>query len=250
MRLLPIDRFEVVFGRYVGSSIRLGLVDGDGNTGDRLIYAATRQIMMAFGLKWRTINILADPVESYRDDVDELLLFGGGSMGGWRPAQLMRQHALATGIPCTVLPQTWLAPEPGSYLRQFIREEGSRQFCPKGILAPDLALGYDFQETRKPTRDTGICLKEIGLHIFDKQRWPRTEPDPASVTYSAADYVDYASQFRHIITDRVHFAITGLGIGRKVTLLPYGCHKNWSMWCAWLRELGCRWANRPEDATP
>jgi len=238
-----------VFARYVGTGIRLGLCDGDGNTGDRLIYAATRQLLQAYGLTWRTINILADPVESYRDEVDELLLWGGGAMGGWRPAQLMRKRALATGISCTVLPSTWLGPEPGDFARQFIRESGSRQFCPDGIEAPDLSLYYDFRETRRPTVARGLCLKEEGLFIFDKQRWPRgAAVDPARITYSTEDYVDWASQYAHIVTDRVHFAITGLGIGRRVTLLPYGCHKNWSIWCDWLRALGCEWANRPEDA--
>lgn len=247
MRLLPIESFESVFGEYRDNGARLGLVDGDGNTGDRLIYSATRQIMLKFGLKWRTINILADPASSFRDEVDELLLFGGGAVGGWRPVQLMRQRALASGVPCTVLPSTWLAPETGAFRRQFVRESGSLRFCPSGILAPDLALGYDFHETRQPVKDRGVCLKSAGLHIFDTTRWPRTEPDPAKITYTAEDYIDHASGYQHIITDYLHFAIVGLGLGRRVTLLPYGCHKNWSMWCDWLRDLGCEWANRPED---
>ncbi len=253
MRLLPIDRFEVVFGRYVGSSIRLGLVDGDGNAGDRLIYAATRQIMQEFGLKWRTINMVADPPESYRDDVDELLLFGGGSMGLWAPMQRIRQKALSTGIPCTILPQTWGAAEPGDFLRQFIREEGSRVFCPHGILAPDLALGYDWPEVAAPTKGKGVFLKTQGLYIFDLQRWPigpNRQPDPCEggVCYTATDYIKLVSQYKHIVTDRVHLAITALGLGRRITLLPYGYHKNSSLWVGSLRALGCEWANRPEEA--
>lgn len=127
---------------------------------DRPLQKATRQIMQAFGLKWQTINILADPVESYSYRVDLLLVFAGGSMGGWRPARLLRQRAQETGIPWVLLPQTFLDYEEGNYERVYVRETASLRYCPHAHMAPDLALGYDFHETQRPSKGKGLFLRK------------------------------------------------------------------------------------------
>jgi Exopolysaccharide biosynthesis protein len=243
MRLLDLSHFEVVFGRYT-SATRLGLVDGDGNTGDRLLYAATRRMLREFWLTWRTVNILAgDDVQG----LDELLLFAGGSMGGWRPAQLIRQRAVATGLPCTVLPQSWLAPEPLPFKRAYARETASLQFAPGAILAPDLALGFDFPEIQRATRGPQLLLRRTDPSAFNVHNYPASI-DPAELTYSADDYLDFIADYDPIITDRLHVAIVGLGLRRRVTILPSHYHKNRSMWETWLSRLGCLWADTPEEA--
>jgi exopolysaccharide biosynthesis predicted pyruvyltransferase EpsI len=249
MRLLDLTHFNCIFSRFPAlHGPRLGLVDGDGNVGDRLLQQATRQILQAFGLSWQTINILADPVESFRDRVDLLLLFAGGSMGGWRPARLLRQRALATGLPCILLPQTFLDSEAGNYQRIYVRETASLRYCSQAHLAPDLALGYDFHETQRPSQGTGLFLRKDLSSLRTAQQPYAEALDPAEICYAPEDYIDFASQYEHLVTDRLHLAITGLGLGRRVTLLPNGHHGNRAVWETWLKELGCAWAERPEEA--
>ncbi len=247
MRLLELSHFNCVFGRFHAlHGPRLGIVDGDGNVGDRLLYQATRQIMREFGLKWQTINILADPIESYSYRVDLLLLFGGGSMGGWRPCRVMRQRALATGLPCVVLPQTFLDYEEGGFERIYVRDTASLQYCPMAHLAPDLALGFDFVETQRPSKGTGLFLRRSGLTSFPEIQH---KVDPAEICYTPEDYVDFVSQYDAVVTDRLHLAIVALGLQRRVTLLPNGYHGNRAVWETWLEKLGCQWADSPDPAS-
>jgi exopolysaccharide biosynthesis predicted pyruvyltransferase EpsI len=57
-----------------------------------------------------------------------------------------------------------------------------------------------------------------------------------------------ATQYKRIITDRLHFAISGLILGRETTILPNSYHKNRSMYETWLRDLGCNFAENLETA--
>jgi exopolysaccharide biosynthesis predicted pyruvyltransferase EpsI len=239
MRLLPSSEFAHVFVPLAGKKI--GIVDGWGNVGDDLIYAATRQVMRDFGLSWVTFNPLADNADDFNLDV--LLLFGGGSMGAKlaRPAMVIRQAALDTGIPCVVLPQSFHAPEDLPYKRVYVREHASMAHCQGEVLAPDLALGFDFPEGLTPEKGTGVFLRVNGEPLFRRD----SRCDPANFCHTPGEYIQFASRFEHIVTDRLHFAIVGLGLGRRVTLLPVGYHKNRSMWETWLKDLGCEWADSP-----
>ncbi|MEZ6066061.1 MAG: hypothetical protein R3B90_10210 [Planctomycetaceae bacterium] len=132
LRLLSLSHFEPIFGPLSGR--RVGLVDGVGNVGDHLIYAATRQLLDAFGVDW----IEQQPGD--RDEIEYLLLFGGGNMGSnYLREMRRRQSALRPDVPSIVLPQSWMSPEPGPYWRCYVRERRSLTHCPDGVLAPDLA---------------------------------------------------------------------------------------------------------------
>jgi hypothetical protein len=235
MRLLDLSYFEPIFSPL--SQVRIGLVDGVGNVGDILLQQATRQLLIAFELSWQTINPLADPPGCY--EVDVLLLFAGGSMGGNQRSQAIRKRALQTKIPCIVLPQSFLAPERQPYQTVYIREPASRKHCPAGILMPDLALGYDFPTADPPIQDRGVFLRKSGRSLF--LQFPKV--DPAEFCFTPEAYISFAGQYQHIVTDRLHLAITALGLRRQVTLLPVGYHKNRSVWEAWLQDLGCLWAD-------
>jgi exopolysaccharide biosynthesis predicted pyruvyltransferase EpsI len=244
--LLPLDRFAPVFEPFSGRKI--GLVDGEGNVGDRLLYAATRQLLRHFGLKWVTFHPFYDRREDF--DLDCLLLFAGGSMGSdFMPARAIRKSALATGLPCSILPQSFITADESSlpWERVFVRERASLAHSSGGVLVPDVALGYDFPEPPPPEHGRVVCLRLNGHSAFPKKRYPK-KFDPAEWCYSPEQYVDFAAQYRHIITDRLHLAIIGLGLGRRVTLLPVAYHKNRSMYETWLKDLGCEWADTPEAA--
>ena len=240
MRLLPLHRFKAIFDPLKGK--RCGIVDGYGNPGDRMLDAATRQLLDAFQIKHITVNPFWDHPGSYPADI--LLLAGGGSMGGPKACVLAREAALKHGKPCILLPQSWHAPEDVSrYAKVYVRERASMSLCPSATLAPDLALGYDFPEVPEPKHDRGVFLRTAGHAKFGS----RAASDPATFCYLPQDYINFVAAYRHIVTDRLHLAITALGLGRKATLLPVTYHKNRSMWGTWLRDLGCQWANDPDD---
>lgn len=240
MPLLPRDRFAPVFAGLAGR--RIGLVDGVGNPGDRLIDQATRQLLIHFGLDWRTINPLADPPELVRDTCDVLLLFGGGSMGADHvPSRAIRAAAAGLDLPCIVLPQSFHAPEPGPWQRVFVRERASLRHCPGGTLAPELALGYDFPAAAAPSAGRVVALRRFGRSCFPGY----AKVDPVDWCYTAEDYLAWAGRYEHVVTDRLHLAIVALGLGRRATLLPLAWPKNRSLWETWLADLGCEWADQP-----
>lgn len=239
MRLLPLDRFAHVF-EPLCSRGRIGIVDGFGNPGDKLLDAAARQLLQAFGLSWTTINPIADPPNCC--DVDVILLAAGGSMGGPRECIIHRQRGLAWGKPCIVLPQSFHAPEDCSrYETVYVREKASLEMHPSGIYAPDIALGYDWPTVGKPHLGKAVFCRNGGHSLFAHLG----TKDPATYCYDHRDYIAEVSKHSHIVTDRLHLAITALGLGRRATLLPVSYHKNRSMWECWLRDLGCEWADEP-----
>lgn len=233
MRLLQKEQFAAIFEPLKGQHV--AVTDGVGNVGDRIIDAATRQLLSDFGIRWQTINPFCDPVEA-----DLILLFGGGSMGAWRAAA-HRRAALDSGVPCILLPQSFMAPDDTPFTKVFVREQGSRQFRPDGILAPDLAMGYEFPEVGPPLYEQGTFLRHDGHSNFPAL----AKVDPCATCYTVGQYIDFASRYQHVVTDRLHLAITALGIGRRATLLPASYHKNRSMWETWLKDLGCEWADHP-----
>lgn len=240
MRLLNLNHFEPIFGDLDGR--RVGVVDGIGNTGDQLLYASTRQLLRAFNVPYQTVNVLADDVR--RGDFDYLLLFAGGNMG-YERCTAIRKEAIKTGIPCIQLPQSWILFETGPYHKVFARERASLERCPQAVLAPDLALGFDFPEPLGPAVcERGVFIRRFGHALF--AGYPGSS-DPVDFCHTPEEYYRCAERYAHVVTDRLHFAITALGMQRRVTLLPVGYPKNRSLWETWLRELGVEWADAPQE---
>jgi exopolysaccharide biosynthesis predicted pyruvyltransferase EpsI len=232
MRLLAPDAYAHVFEPLRGK--RIGYVRPTGNVGDRMIEWAAFQLLDVFGIDWK----LQDP--DGPADVDELVFAGGGSMGrlydqNWR----LRGRCLELGRPMTILPQSFTSPEGRRYKQVYVRERGSLRYAPEGMLAPDLALALDYHTRVVPRRRLGIFLRKDCERAF-RPRW--LSRDPAKVCKTPRQYLDLAAQYEHVVTDRLHFAISGLIVGRRVTLLPNSYHKNASMYETWLADLGCRFA--------
>jgi hypothetical protein len=200
-----------------------------------------RSLLVEFGLGWQTVNPIADPMSKLRE-FDRLLLFGGGSMGApYKPSRMIRNAAAASGVPCIVMPQSFMGPEPGPWETVYVRERESLRFCPNGILRPDLALGYDYPQPPPPDWTFGLFLRDEPHTMFPAA--PKN--DPAVYCYTPQEYIQHVQQFAHVCTDRLHVAIVALGLGRRVTLLPTHYHKNRSMYDTWLRDLGCEWSDSP-----
>lgn len=245
MRLLDLSYYEPIFVPLQG--MRVGLVYGHGNIGDQLIYAATRQLLDAFEIDW----IVQKPGD--RDPVDKLLLSGGGSMGSWYVRELwIRKRMLSRGLPTIVLPQSFMRAERGPYERVYVREYESQRLCPQGVLAPDLALGYDYEPpTEAPRHPRGLFIRtdregQWSVRAMFSRKQVQQDPLVGCRTYQ--EYLSLAGQYGHVITDRLHFAICGLLNRRRVTLLPGNWHKNRGLWELWLSQLGCEWADSPREA--
>lgn len=238
MRLMPLEAFAQVFEPLRGK--RIGFVRPLGNVGDELIHAATFQLLDAFRIDWQIV----DPICGA--DVDEIVFGGGGNMGmlylnNWD----LRGQILTLGLPLTILPQSFASEEDRPYKRVYVREHASLAFCRQAILAPDLALGLFYEHKTEPTAGTGVFLR-CDPERAGGFRWFRR--DPARLCRTPQEYLSLAARFEHIVTDRLHFAICGLIVGRKTTLLPNNYHKNQSMYETWLEGLGCRFARNVREA--
>lgn len=266
MRLLSLDHFEGLLAPMRGK--RLGYVRGEhGNVGDTLQERACFELFRAAGLNVRWVGPIRrgkQPWDWQKGHglwdgrlgfaVDELLLFGGGNMGlkggSWR----IRRRAEALGLPMTILPNSWRAPERlAGTVRYCAREaESIRLYCQEAELWPDMALSFDFPSelrTVSPSRDVGIFLRSDRESRFGGDQVAGNQGAPFQMVpkRDVARYWTLAASFRTIVTDALHFAICGLAAGRRVYLVPGAYHKNRGMFRAWLEKLGCLWAETPAE---
>lgn len=238
MPLLPPAHFAHVLEPLRGK--RIGFIRPSGNVGDLLIEMATFQLFKKFGLNWKVVDLKQPP------DVDELVFGGGGNMGNFYQANWdLRSQALSSGLPVTILPQSFITSENRPFRRVYVRERSSLELYPSGVLAPDLALGLEYTTSIEPRYDMGIFIRrDCELNV--KRPW--LSRDPVRLCSTPEQYLQLAAQYGRIITDRLHFAISGLILGRDTTILPNSYHKNRSMHETWLRDLGCKYSEDLETA--
>jgi exopolysaccharide biosynthesis predicted pyruvyltransferase EpsI len=221
---------------------RIGYIRPFGNVGDALIEWATTQLFAHFDIQWKQVSHEAPPA-----DVDELVFGGGGNMGTlWEGNWKLRAKCLSWGLPLTIFPQSFTSPEERPFQRVYVRERASLELYPRGILAPDLALGLDCGPYPPPRRRLGVHLRKDTERGIPRNWFPR---DPVKLCRTPHEYLQLAARYESIVTDRLHFAICGLLLGRQVVLLPNSYHKNRSMYETWLRDLGCMFAPEPRAAT-
>lgn len=247
MSLLNKKVFSTIFKPLQDK--RIGFIQMDGNAGDNLIRAATLQLFKTFKIDVRQINDdeLRNP--SIINDFDEFVISGGANIGSLYPQCVeQRLTTLSHGLPVTIFPQSFTSEDEDitPYKQVYVREKTSLKINPSLILAPDLALGYeDINTVMPPEYDTGVFLRQdVERNVEDSQY---SICDPASICWQPKDYLNLASQFAHIYTDRLHFAIAALITGRQVTLLPNTYYKNLAMYDTWLADLGCHWLNDLTD---
>lgn len=242
MPLLPPQAYADIFDRL--RDHRIGYVELPGNVGDRMIRLATRQLLRYFGISYRLLGRreIAGKREP-GETVDRILISGGGNLGTLYPeCRRLREKVLALGPPVTVLPQSIYGnPEDlGSYERVYVRERSSLEFPGEVVLAPDLALALDHVNAESvPVLERGVFLRRDVEKLLAPDS--RSLCDPADVCHTVEEYLELASLCGAIYTDRLHFAIAGLLLGRDVTLLPNSYDKNRAMFETWLKDLGCSW---------
>lgn len=238
---MPSAAFENVFLPL--QNLKIGFVVMHGNIGDQLLQEAALQLFKAFGVAYRAVNTRATPktfVPEACEWADEFVVCGGGNMGGKYPGPLwVRDKIRSYNKPVTILPQTFTnSREDHPYKKVWVRERKSLEFREDAELAPDLALGYSLSMIfTEPREDIGLFLR-TDLEEAASCRM-LSLGDPARMCTSLEEYFSLAARYKKICTNRLHFAIAGLILGRAVVLLPNSYFKNRELWLAWLRDLGC-----------
>lgn len=179
----------------------------------------------------------------------DCMVYGGGIIGtypgkakynrGWIITQYLANHKL----PVVALPMTHMGgQEPLPLIHTlFARDPISQTRLPSSIIAPDLSLYWNGNiPIRNPDSPLGTFLREDNYAKMNKI-FKQGLGDPLSYCNNLEEYIDLATRFKHIVTDRLMFAICGLLVNRKVTLLPDSTHKNKSFYDQWLKKIGCCW---------
>ncbi len=246
--LMNPEDFAPIFEQWRGKNVHYYFDPSQGNAGDTMIWSATRQLFEFFEMRecgWNEAEVAMWP--------------GGGSMGGlYPPLAASRKRffhtAAARGIPSVLLPQTWSAEDDSADVADFIyaRDPGSLEFCPRAELSHDLALALRMNVfPHRESREHGLFLRE---DVETQQAGRPNIGDPATLprlaSHPGQNYLQHASMYRSITTDRLHFAIAGLLVGAKVTLLPNSYHKNRSVFAHSLEAFGCLWAETIDASLP
>ena len=134
------------------------------------------------------------------------------------------------------------------FARIYVRERRSLEIRPDAILAPDMALGLHYRTTTPPSHDRGVFLRRDCESLQPRSWFRRTRRDPARLCRNPIDLLELAAQYAEIVTDRLHFAIAGLTVGRRVTLVGNSYFKNAAMHETWLGELGCKFQSTWPEA--
>ena len=216
-----------------------------GNVGDTLIEFATLALLRKWQIPHEVID--EDRLDSGKlpHHITQLFISGGGNMGDLYPHnQRIRELACSNNRPVIVLPQTFTNSNENTcrYEKVWVRESESIKLCPGAHLAPDMAMWLQLDARAGEARYShGVFLREDAEGLFPDHH--ASYGDPVSLGSNIATYLEQIVPYRHIITDRLHFAIAAMLMSRRVTLLPNSYFKNRSMWETWLRDRGCFWAD-------
>lgn len=244
--LLPYSYFDDIFLPLQAKKVYF--VHGLGNVGDTLINDATLQLF-----KYYQIDLV--DFESANT-----VIFGGGGNFGVKISQKQRysyyERIRQSSSPKDVIifPQSIYSTynsakeQTPEFLSKFyVRDKQSLRMMPNAILVPDMVLGYNYEgDITPPINGVGIFLREDIESKFGRNYISNGDPVALiSSNSSVENYFKLAMKYEHIYTDRLHFAIIAMIIGRKATILPNGYFKNKMLWETWLRDLGCEWADSP-----
>ena len=243
-RALPLvadSRFAAIRELIGNRTVRY--ISGSGNAGDTLIHAGARCL-------FRRINTrVVDDTEL----PDFVLWCGGGNLGTiWPHCHMERQRQLREarekGIPFVIMPQSATNAEESfpDDVQIFLRETGSQTIYPRSTLAPDLSLAFDEDLSAYvsvvPRFPAGVFLRtdQESSRQFNSGL---SLGDPIRIARNYHDYFSLISLFQTIVTDRLHFTISALMLGRETVLLPNSYHKNRGVYEAWLADLGCHFGH-------
>lgn len=233
-RLKLESDYSDIFKPYSGGYFKY--VDLPGNAGDLMIKLATLQLLEFYNIKQ----------SDKKHDPTVIFYAGGGNIGTYNfdkfkndAIELKNEY----GCDLVSLPQTWgIKGIFNEADKIFVRDNVSLTIAKNSILKPDLALGLIIPNELNmfPLYNEGTFfrLDQEGTIIPGNNIC-----DPAIWATGWLQYIILASQYKVIRTNRLHFAIAGLLLGRDVILYDNNYHKNKSVYDTYLKDLDCRWGN-------
>lgn len=244
--LLPYSYFDAIFKPLQDKKVHF-LPNTHGNVGDDLINEATYQLFAHYQI----------PLLDFESS-DTVIFAGGGNFGmkyyyiNHRNTYYEKIRQSASKKEVIIFPQSVYQngidsgkeTVPDLVSKFYVRDKKSLSMMPNAILAPDLALGYNYEgEIIAPTKKVGVFLRNDIEARFASNYV--NDGDPVRMAPKLKDYLNLVMQYEHVYTDRLHFAIAALLLGRKATLLPNIYYKNRMLWETWLKDVGCEWSDYP-----
>lgn len=204
-----------------------------GNWGDALIRVGTLQFLKDNNLDFEELTDLCD-FERIRQSKNSCLLYGGG--GGWcklwnhSPQIVFYMSRFFKKI--IVLPSTYEMDQNVSNCIYFRRDEyESKILMPNSIFCHDLALYLKHKGLHKGI-GTGFFFR-TDSESAGRIKIPSVNVDLSLKNNHFGDVTEFFSiieQHRVIYTDRLHIAIAGCLLNRKVHLYPGSYWKNRSVY--------------------
>lgn len=225
---------------------RICFVPSPGNWGDALINQGSVQFFEYYGIDHDSLS--REELETILDKTPEALknetvVVGGG--GGWcdnwssTPDFVRRiSHGVADVI---VLPSSFSlqfsAPANVYLFRRDNFESG--KYAATSVFCHDMALFLEL-----PRVQTGNELWKLQAFRTDIERHPDAVDHKPSIdisllgdsSHQAQPFFEIVNRFEEIHTDRLHVAIAGAMLGKKVRLFPGNYSKSHDVWRSSLRE--------------
>ena len=225
-----------------------------GNHGDHFIDRVAGRMLENNASSFTTFRsepseFLYSAEDVLKSEPEVVLWMGNGNLGGNLYSNIHQKFvevcevAEVSSVEVVVSPCTANSEfEVGDHVTVFAREHTTAEMLGCEFV-PDLALDYDRYSVysfSKSSRGSGLFLRtDAEIEV----RHVSNIGDPAKIAESLDEYIGLASKYKKIVTNRLHFAIISLGLGKDVTLLPGSYHKNRSVYEASLEELGCQWSS-------
>lgn len=232
--------FEVlkrhIFSRIedkAGEARSLDFYSNPGNWGDSLINAGTREFFTSNGIQFKE-RARSELEVAEGDTKERIAVVGGG--GGWcrnwssTPKFLSKVAAKYSEV--ILLPTSFerdFSDLDLDNVAYFSRDRGT---TPDGaIFCPDMAFYYPFK------RPTSTIERRVYFMRTDKERSPESQIPIGNSDISllgdfsvdAGGFVDLASRFTTVVTDRLHVALAAAMSERSVILLEGNYGKNWGV---------------------
>lgn len=241
--LLPYSEFDSLFEPIKNK--RVFFSEAFGWTGDSLIVASIRQLFKHYNVTECNIETCDWIVES-----------GGGNLGNhyldsYNKRKKLIELAEKHNKKIIIMPKSFygnIQEIPECIYRIYAREVITKNMIPNCLLAPCPALAFtNFDVVGNPKYDFGLFIRS-DENLFNAKDYPYNIGDPrALIRFGIPEMFDLVSNYETICTDRLHFAITGMLLKRKVILLPNSYFKNYGMYITWLSKLGCEWRHTPDE---
>lgn len=220
---------SLTIGRHAGDG-QVDFFPSPGNWGDALITRGSITFLESIGIDFRTIHREALSTERLIPARTAVVGGGGGWCRAWSSTPGFVKTVAAIYDQVVVLPTTFdvgVSPLEGSNVTYFTRDRSIdptvASFC------PDMAFFLDFEADCEPIFSHPlVCLRrdrERHSSSIDLDRnWDLSQLGNASS--EVRELVTLISRFPIVYTDRLHIAIAGGMLGRRVFLLEGSYPKN------------------------